>query len=121
MFTPRIDHVEWRTRDVKGLQVFLTGLFGWAFEAFGENYFFYAAGPGATTVGLEYDPNARAGGTPYVSVEVTSIDEVLQQAVALGGGVTLAKKEIAPGLGYQAVVTAPDGNVIGLFERERLP
>ncbi|NJM41688.1 MAG: ankyrin repeat domain-containing protein, partial [Anaerolineae bacterium] len=40
LFTPRIDHVEWRTRDLKCLHAFIQGVFGWQFEAFGESYFF---------------------------------------------------------------------------------
>ena len=120
MFTPRVDHVEWATSDLAGLKAFMSDLFGWQFQPFGESYFIYYASPGATTVGLMHNPKAQmAGGTPHVSIEVASIDETVQKALALGGSVAVPKQEIGPELGSFGVIAAPDGNLIGLYEKVR--
>jgi predicted enzyme related to lactoylglutathione lyase len=34
-----INHVEWDTPNPSGLKDFLSGVFGWQFAPFGENYF----------------------------------------------------------------------------------
>lgn len=110
-----ITHVEWGTTQLSRLKDFMTGLFDWQFQPFGEGYFMYKA-PGGLSVGLMHNDHAQvAGGTPNVYIDVVSIDACFEKAKALGGDVAVPKTTL-PGMGSFAFVKAPDGNLIGLFE-----
>lgn len=118
MEPPAITHVEWATARLEQTKAFLTGLFGWEFQPFGEGYYSYNP-PGGVSVGLMQDQHgAHSGGTPNVYIEVASIEAYLEQAQLLGGGVAVPKTNV-PGMGSFAFVKAPDGNLIGLHEINR--
>ena len=111
-----ITHVEWATTQLPQLKDFLTGLFGWEFQPFGEGYFHYNAPDGGVSIGLMHNERAQmAGGTPNVYIDVASIEACFEKAKALGGEVVVPKTSI-PGMGSFGFVGAPDGNLIGLFE-----
>ena len=113
-----ITHVEWQSKDYKGLAKFITDLFGIKFDPFGEGYMFYT--PGTTdgvSIGINQDTHgATAGGTPNVYLTVKSLDDTLAKAQKLGGTVAVPKTVIAGDMGAFAFVKAPDGNLIGLHE-----
>lgn len=113
-----VTHVEWDSPDHVGLKDFLSGVFGWQFAQFGENYFMTDSkmpGPG---VGVNKNERAVIGnGTPNVYIDVPSIDETLARAKSLGGDVAVPKTPI-PGMGSYGFIKAPDGNLIGLFETQ---
>jgi predicted enzyme related to lactoylglutathione lyase len=114
-----VTHVEWDTTDHIGLKDFLSGVFGWQFEPFGDTYFMHRAGREGVSVGVNKNEHAQiGGGTPNVYVDVKSIDEIFAKARSLGGGVAVPKTLIE-GMGSYAFVKAPDGNLIGLFEVNR--
>ena len=112
-----ITHVEWQSKDYKGLAKFITDLFGIKFDAFGEGYMFYTPGGDGVSIGISQDTEgASAGGTPNVYLTVKSIDETLAKAQKLSGTVAVPKTAIAGDMGAFAFVKAPDGNLIGLHE-----
>ena len=116
MSTNAITHVEWDSADHTGLKDFLSGVFGWQFEPFGETYFHHNPGKAGVSVGVNKNEKAIIGnGTPNVYIDVQSIDDTFSKAAALGGGVAVPKTPIQ-GMGSYAFIKAPDGNLIGLFE-----
>jgi len=110
-----VTHVEWSTAEPVQLTDFLSGLFGWNFDAFGEGYFMYNPGPDAVSIGVLLNTESQPGGTPNVYIEVSSIDETIAHAIELGGQVPVPKTEI-PGMGWFAFVSSPEKNLIGLHE-----
>ena len=109
-----VTHVEWSTPDPVQLTGFLSGLFGWKFDGFGEDYFIYNPGSGVS-IGVLRNTQATPGGTPNVYIEVKSIDDVTAHALELGGQIAVPKTEI-PGMGWFAFVSSPEKNLIGLHE-----
>lgn len=109
-----VSHVEWATEDPEKLTEFLTGLFGWKFDAFGDDYFIYNPGPGVS-IGVLRNTEAKPGGTPNVYIEVNSVDEMTALAMKLGGQIAVSKTEI-PGMGWYAFVSSPEKNLIGFHE-----
>lgn len=116
MPTNVVTHIEWDTADHVKLKDFLSGLFGWQFTPYGDNYFITDDTLTGVSVGVNRSERPQtAGGSPGVYVTVKSIDETLTKAKSLGGSVAVPKSPI-PGMGSYAVAKAPDGNLIGLFE-----
>lgn len=109
-----ICHIEWSSTDLERTKSFLSGLFGWKFDSFGEEYILFSApeGPGG---GIAKVDQVRPGESPLVYVEVDEIDSYLERAEELGGGVKVSKTEI-PNTGWWAQLADPDGNAIGLFQ-----
>lgn len=112
MTTPFLCHVEWGTPDPNSLQTFLTGLFGWEFQALAPGYLIYMPADGGVSVGINQSDQMRAGGSPNASVRVLDIDAMLAKAEELGGKIAVPKTEM--GGGAFAFISAPDGNIIGL-------
>jgi hypothetical protein len=111
-----VTHVEWSSPDPQNLTSFLSGLFGWTFQAFGEDYFIYNPDPGAgVSIGVLRNTEAKPGGTPNIYIEVTSIDESTASALELGGQIAVPKTEI-PGMGWYAFVSSPEQNLVGLHQ-----
>lgn len=111
-----INHVEWDAHDPIALKDFLSGVFGWQFGPFGENYFVTDAQQTGVTVGVNKNPRAIVGnGTPNVYIDVVSIDDTFAKAKARGGDIAVPKTQMGP-MGSFAFIKAPDGNLIGLFE-----
>lgn len=112
-----ITHVEWQSKDYKGLAKFITDLFGIKFDQFGEGYMFYTPGDDGVSIGISHDTRGTSvGGTPNVYIRVKSIDDTLAKTQKLGGVVTEPKTVIAGDQGSFAFIKAPDGNLIGLHE-----
>jgi predicted enzyme related to lactoylglutathione lyase len=112
MSTPFICHVEWGTPDPTVLEKFLTQLFNWQFQVFAPNYIMYIPSDGGISVGIMQSNQAKAGGTPNVSIRVVDMDSILAKAEGLGGKIVVPKTPM--GNGSFAFVAAPDGNLIGL-------
>lgn len=109
-----ICHIEWSSTDLQRTKSFLSGLFGWKFRYFGEDYLSFDTpeGPGG---GIMRVDRVRPGESPYVYIEVEEIEPYLERAKKLGGGVAVPKTEI-PTIGWFAHLTDPDGNVVGVFQ-----
>lgn len=114
MSAPFICHVEWGTPEPAVLEKFLTELLGWQFQAVMPTYLMYLPSDGSVSVGIMQSDQAKAGGTPNVSVRVTDIDSALAKAEVLGGKIAVPKTMM--GNGAFAFVAAPDGNLIGLHQ-----
>ncbi len=109
-----ICHIEWSSTDLERTKSFLSGLFGWKFQPFGEEYVLFSPpeGPGG---GIAKVDEVKPGESPSVYVEVDEIEPYLERAKELGGGVRVRKTEI-PNTGWWALITDPDGGPIGLFQ-----
>jgi len=109
-----ICHIEWNCTDLARAQKFFGGLFEWKFEKWGEDYLMFKPpqGPGG---GLMRCDKFKPGESPSIYVHVDEIEPYLGKAKELGGGVAVPKSEI-PGIGWFALLTDPDGNIVGLFQ-----
>lgn len=109
-----ICHVEWIVADFEKARAFYTGLFGWEFEAWSENYHVFTADDGFT-IALDKSEKANSGNSPRVYVEVESIESILNKTQELGGRIVTQKSEI-PNIGWYALILDPEGNTVGLYE-----
>ena len=118
MAKPYVSHVEWCCRDIEKTAAFLHALFEWQFKPFGNNYLLCNPESGPA-IGLLRAEHAGAGTSQIdpclVFVTVTSIDDCLQRAAALGGSVFVEKTAI-PDYGWYAQLKDVQGNTVGLFE-----
>jgi predicted enzyme related to lactoylglutathione lyase len=110
-----VTHVEWVSKDPATLKKFLSEIFEWKFESFGEGYDLYDS-PGGVSVGILNFDQASPGGTPNVYIEVESIDDCFEAAQTLGGAIAVPKRSI-PGMGSYGFIKSPEGNLIGLHEK----
>ena len=114
-----VAHIDWCTTQLVQLKDFMSGLFGWEFQPFGEGFFSYNPPDGGVSIGVLHNERAQiGGGTPNVYIDVVSIDACFERAAALGGGIAVPKTPV-PGMGSFGFVHAPDGNLIGLFETDQ--
>lgn len=112
--TPHVSHVEWRCTNLDTTRDFLSGLFGWRFLPFGNNYYLYTPTEG-TCVGLIKADQVVAGNNCLVFIKVDSIESYLYAALGLDSKIVVPKTEIVE-YGWYAQITDPDQNIIGLFE-----
>jgi len=107
-------HIEWSSTDLERTKAFLSGLFGWKFKSWGEEYLLFGT-PEGPNGGIMKVDKVIPGKSPYIYIEVDEIEPYLEKAKELGGGIDTPKKEI-PKVGWFAHVTDHDGNIVGLFE-----
>lgn len=120
MATVYVSHIEWQSKDYQALAKFMTEVFGFKFDAFGEGYMFYDAGEKGVSLGIaEARGSETAGGSPSVYLEVDSIDDSLAKAQKTGGTVSTPKTKIMGNMGWFAFVKGPEGNIIGVHESEK--
>ena len=108
-------YLEWACTDLERAKTFYGGLFDWGFKPMGEDYLEIRP-PEGLTAGLEKVEKVKPGKSPVVYVEVDEIEPYQEKAAALGGGVAVPKTEIQ-GIGWYALLTDPDGSIVGLFQR----
>jgi len=118
MAQAHVSHVEWCCKDIETTAAFLQTLFGWEFKAFGNNYLLSNPDKGPV-VGLLRSEKALQGDNCLAFVAVDDIETKLKQTESLGGRVHVAKTAI-PDYGWYAQLKDPLGNIVGLFESERL-
>lgn len=107
-------YVEWMVSDLERARRFYEGMFGWKFEGVGDNYLMFET-PQGFGGGLQTEPVVTPGNSPVVYVHVEAIEPALARARDLGGGVHRGRTDI-PGYGWYALLTDPDGNLVGLYE-----
>jgi predicted enzyme related to lactoylglutathione lyase len=119
-------HFEIPADDPEKLVDFYTSLFGWKIEKYpmpGGDYWGVMTVP-ANEQGMPLEPGAINGGlykrqqpgqqpVNYVSVE--SVDEYASKAKGLGATV-IVEKQAVPQMGWFAMLTDPQGNVVGLWQ-----
>lgn len=109
-----ICHIEWSSTDLEKTKTFLSGLFDWKFEAWGEEYLLFMP-PDGVGGGIAKVDTVQPGESPAVYIEVDEIEPYLEKAKQLGGGIAVPKTEI-PTMGWFAHITDPDKNIVGLFQ-----
>ena len=113
----KTSHIAWNelvTNDLEGSSAFYTKLFGWSAAAFGPEYtLFKKAATDVAGMMKERQPGTSAQWRAYVSVE--DVDDTAARAVEFGGQVLVAPMEI-PDVGRIAIVSDPQGAIIGLFK-----
>ncbi len=109
-----IGHVEWASTDLKRSRDFFSGLFGWKFNEWNDDYYLFHT-PGKPGGGIMRVDKVEPGNSPVVYVETGDIESTLQRVEELGGKTVMPRTEI-PDMGWYAQFTDPDGNVIGLYQ-----
>ena len=120
----RVVHFEIHASNPDQLAAFYAKVFGWKVNHLPElDYWLLDTGDGdGINGGLLRRRGAPAtNGQPvnaYVcSLGVKSVDESFRAALASGATEALPKQAI-PGVGYQAYIKDPDGNIVGLHQRD---
>jgi predicted enzyme related to lactoylglutathione lyase len=123
----RVVHFEIHAEQPERAVRFYTDLLGWEFTSWGGpiEYWLVNTGP-ADKPGINGGLVRRRGPGPagdvpvigYVcTVDVSSVDEYLAKAVALGAVVAVPKMAI-PGVGWLAYAKDTEGNVFGLMQND---
>jgi len=120
------DWIEIRTSDIETIATFYRSLFGWKIiekeTTDGFDYWIF------DTVGDPRVENLRRGGIwlrpkceplgVVVNIVVDDIEAMLKRVTELGGKVI--KPKAPAGAGYGACFTDPCGNLLGLYEENRI-
>jgi predicted enzyme related to lactoylglutathione lyase len=123
-------HFEIHATEPQRLIDFYTGLFGWTFTQFGDMpYWAIDTGEGAIGVdtpgsginggltqrrGPAPDRGASVNGSNFVVGVDTSVDDLFQKGLDLGGTEALPLEDMQ-GIGRVGYLLDPDGNVFGLI------
>ena len=110
-----IAHVEIPSTNLNRTTEFFMKLFKWDFKPFGKGYLLYNTYQGLT-VGLRKVESVKIGDTTTFHINVKDIDSLLVKAKDIGGQV-FRGKTIIPAMGYYALIKDPDGNMIGLYQK----
>ena len=110
-----IAHVEIPTTDLDMESLFLNNVFSWEFKAFGKGYLLFNNHKGIM-VGLRKVESVTVGDTTVFHVNITDIDEIHKKAKENGGKVKEGKTVI-PAMGWYALINDPEGNTIGLYQK----
>jgi predicted enzyme related to lactoylglutathione lyase len=122
----RVIHFEIQASKPEAAIQFYRTLFGWTFQRWGENdYWLITTGP-AERPGIDGGLLPRRGppaaeGQPVTcfvcTVQVDALDAALDKATTLGASVAVPKTPI-PGIGSLAYIKDPDGNILGMMQRD---
>ena len=122
---PRPIHFEIHASDLDRAQAFYEAMFGWAFQARGDDFRFIATGedgPGIDGGMVRRRGDPPRGGEPVnawiCTVAIDDVDAYLSRAEASGGSIALPKMAV-PGVGWLAYVKDIDGNILGLMQADR--
>ena len=121
-------HFEIPADDPEKLVDFYTTLFGWQFQKYpmpGGDYWGVLTVP-ANEQGTPLEPGAINGGLfkrqmpgqqPVNYINVESVDEYASRAKELGATVVVEKQAV-PSMGWFAMLTDPQDNVVGLWQTD---
>lgn len=110
-----ITHTEIPVTDFARATAFYSELFGWKIADIpGFEEYPMWEGPGGFGGGA-LTPRTEGFTQPRSIVEVDSIEETVEKAVASGGSVKLPRSAITD-TSWWAIIVDPDGNELGLFE-----
>jgi len=110
-----IAHLEIPSTNLNRTTEFFINLFKWDFKPFGKGYLLYNTHKGLT-VGLRKVDTIKSGDTTTFHINVPDIEAVLKKASEIGGSI-FRGKTIIPAMGYYALIKDPDGNIIGLYQK----
>ncbi len=114
MASDLLAHAEIPSTNLDRSKDFFAKLFGWEFKPFGNGYLLFNTHKGFT-LGLKKVDKIAKGETTIFHVRVNVVEDYLKKAKELGGD-TFRGKTIIPAMGAYALITDPDGNVIGLYQ-----
>ena len=122
----RVIHFEIHAAQPQALIEFYTGLLGWTFTPWaGGDYWLIDTGP-ADQPGINGGLVRRHGPSPAAmqavnafvcTVQVEHLDALLAKTPDIGGSLALAKMAV-PGVGWLGYIKDPDGNILGLMQRD---
>jgi len=119
----RVVHFEIHASDPAKLVEFYTNVFGWKVNHMPE-FDYWLIDTGAEGAGIGGGLTRRRGSAPadgapvsafVCSLGVVSVDDMLSKALGRGASIALPKMGI-PGVGWQAYIKDPDGNILGLHQ-----
>ncbi|MGD8306244.1 MAG: VOC family protein [Ignavibacteria bacterium] len=110
-----ITHVEIPVTDLEKSGKFYNDVFGWNFKPFGHGYLLYNNHKGIM-VGMRKVEDVSTGDTTVFHLNVNDIESTLTD-VEKHGGTTKREKTVIPAMGWYALLTDPDGNTIGLYQK----
>ena len=117
----RVVHFEIHATDPKTLSAFYAKAFGWNFRHIPElDYYLFDNGGEGIGGGMPKrmgpKPAPDAPVSAYVcSLGVESVDAAVKKALDAGATIAVPKMGI-PGVGWQAYIKDPDGNILGLHQ-----
>jgi predicted enzyme related to lactoylglutathione lyase len=119
----RVVHFEIPAESPERVAAFYKKVLGWSVRKWEGpvDYWLISTGPDRDPgihggIARKQDPPASG---ILVTAQVDSVDECLRTVTGAGGSIVLPKRAI-PGVGYQAHVKDPEGNVIGILENDPL-
>lgn len=119
-------HFEIHASDPAKIVKFYEDVFGWKITHMPQ-FDYWLIDTGSGEIGINGGLMKRRGPVPgpdapvnaYVcSIGIDSVDTYLDRAIKAGATVALPKMAI-PGVGYQAYVKDPDGNILGLHQPDQ--
>lgn len=121
MANNRIVHFEIPANKPQKLTQFYADLFGWKFQKApipGVEYWLCETGPDGQGINgaITQRQNAQQPWMNYV--DVPSIDASLEAAIKFGAKVAMPKTPV-PSVGAVAAIMDPEGNLCGLWEKEK--
>ena len=116
----RVVHFEVPVKNMESTKNFYASVFGWQFTKWEGPIEYTLITTGASgTPGIDgafYTPGPEMSGTVN-TVDVNDLDETLVKVSANGGVVTMPKTSI-PGVGWLAYIKDPEGNTLGMMQRD---
>jgi predicted enzyme related to lactoylglutathione lyase len=95
---------------------FYTGLFEWTLQPVEEGYALIDTGAGDSAIGGAIGSSSTEGDTGVkIYVKVDDLPSFIDKAVSLGGTAVVPPTDLPEGYGAFAMVTDPDGNLVGLW------
>jgi len=115
MPNPLISHVEIPSTDLNRSSEFFKKVLDWDFKPFGNGYLLFNNHQGIMA-GIRKVESVAKGECTTFHVTVDNLEQVLEKTKAAGGHIKRGKTTI-PAMGWYAVISDPDGNSIGLYQK----
>jgi len=115
MSNPLISHIEIPSTDLNKSSEFFKTVFNWEFKPFGNGYLLFNNHQGIMA-GLRKVETVAKGDTTVFHITVDNIEQVLEKVKSAGGHIKVGKTTI-PAMGWYAVISDPDGNSLGLYQK----
>lgn len=112
-----ICHVEFTVPNLEVASKFYGQLFGWQFQPFMQNEWYFTTPENAGPCGCMMQGNAEIEGKTVIYVNVTDINKTIEYATKLGAKTIKPKTEIQGGWGYFATFKGPEGNTFGVYSK----
>jgi hypothetical protein len=115
MLNPLIAHIEIPSTNLDKSKDFFKKVFNWDFKPFGSGYLLFNNHKGIMA-GLRKADTIAKGDSPVFHINVEDIDDVIKKTSESGGSIK-REKTIIPAMGWYALIYDPEGNTIGLYQK----